>query len=96
MSFIQNQWDGQNHELIAAQKAFKAALDKKVEEIISELPEMLRPIIAKAAKELAENVPEVLQEPDSVTGDALDEKAIYMRMLFAVSNQLGHGASWLR
>ncbi|HFL4946625.1 TPA: hypothetical protein ACG34O_004789 [Escherichia coli] len=96
MSFIQNQWDGQDHELIAAQKAFKAALDKKVEEIISELPEMLRPIIAKAAKELAENVPEVLQEPDSVTGDALDEKAIYMRMLFAVSNQLGHGASWLR
>ncbi|HDV2425249.1 TPA: hypothetical protein RHY46_000379 [Escherichia coli] len=96
MSFIQNKWDGQDHNKIAAQKAFKAALDKKVEEIISELPEMLRPIIAKAAKELAENVPEVLQEPDSVTGDALDEKAIYMRMLFAVSNQLGHGASWLR
>lgn len=96
MSFIQNQWDGQNHELIAAQKAFKAALDEKVEEIINELPEMLRPIIAKAAEELAENVPDVLQEPDSVTGDALDEKAIYMRMLFAVSNQLGHGASWLR
>lgn len=96
MSFIQNQFDGQDHNKIAAQKAFKAALDKKVEEIISELPEMLRPIIAKAAKELAKNVPEVLQEPDSVTGDALDEKAIYMRMLFAVSNQLGHGASWLR
>ncbi|EOW5686646.1 hypothetical protein ACOXPX_004615 [Escherichia coli O187:H4] len=96
MSFIQNHWDGQDHNKIAAQKAFKAALDKKVEEIISELPEMLRPIIAKAAKELAENVPDVLQEPDSVTGDALDEKAIYMRMLFAVSNQLGHGASWLR
>ena len=96
MSFIQNQWDGQDHNKIAAQKAFKAALDKKVEEIISELPEMLRPIIAKAAKELAENVPEVLQEPDSVTGDALDEKAIYMRMLFAVSNHLGRGASWLR
>ncbi|HDV2327253.1 TPA: hypothetical protein RHY17_004162 [Escherichia coli] len=71
-------------------------MDKKVKEIINDLPEMLRPIIAKAAEELAENVPEVLQEPDSVTGDALDEKAIYMRMLFAVSNQLGHGASWLR
>ncbi|EKK0098897.1 hypothetical protein PJ644_004577 [Escherichia coli] len=96
MSFIQNQFDGQNHSLIAAQKAFKAALDKKVEEIINELPDVLRPIIARAAKELAENVPDVLQEPDSVTGDALDEKAIYMRMLFAVSNQLGHGASWLR
>ncbi|ENZ5585165.1 hypothetical protein ACGWOR_005066 [Escherichia coli] len=96
MSFIQNQWDGQNHSLIEAQKQFKKALDLKVEEIINELPEMLRPIIAKAAKELAENVPDVLQEPDSVTGDALDEKAIYMRMLFAVSNQLGHGASWLR
>lgn len=96
MSFIQNKCDGQDHNKIAAQKAFKAALDKKVEEIINELPDVLRPIIARAAKELAENVPDVLQEPDSVTGDALDEKAIYMRMLFAVSNQLGHGASWLR
>lgn len=96
MSFIQNQWDGQDYDLIAAQKAFKSALDKKVEEIINDLPDVLRPIIAKAAKELAENVPEVLQEPDSITHDELDEKAIYMRMLFAVSNQLGHGASWLR
>ncbi|EHU6038367.1 hypothetical protein KZF72_002789 [Escherichia coli] len=96
MSFIQNQFDGQDHNKIAAQKAFKAALDLKVKEIMNELPEMLRPIIAKAAKELAENVPEVLQEPDSVTGDVLDEKAIYMRMLFAVSNQLGHGANWLK
>ncbi|EPB5429683.1 hypothetical protein ACRQJF_004561 [Escherichia coli] len=94
--FTKNQWDGQNYDLIAAQKAFKKELDLKVEEIISDLPEMLRPIIAKAAKELAENVPEVLQEPDSVTHDAMDEKAIYMRLLFAVSNQLGHGASWLR
>lgn len=96
MSFIKNHFDGQNHSLIEAQKQFKKELDLKVEEIINELPDMLRPIIAKAAKELAENVPDVLQEPDSVTGDALDEKAIYMRMLFAVSNQLGHGASWLR
>lgn len=96
MSFIQNQWDGQDHNKIAAQKAFKAALDLKVEEIINELPEMLRPIIAEAAKELVENVPDVLRKPDSVTGDELNEKAIYMRMLFAVSNQLGHGASWLR
>lgn len=94
--FTENHWDGQNHELIAAQKAFKAALDKKVEEIITELPDLLRPVILSAAKELAENVPEVLQEPDSITHDALDEKAIYMRMLFAVSNKLGHGASWLR
>lgn len=96
MSFIKNQFDGRDLPLIEAQKQFKKELDLKVEEIINELPEMLRPIIAEAAKELAENVPDVLQEPDSVTGDALDEKAIYMRMLFAVSNQLGHGASWLR
>lgn len=96
MSFIQNQWDGQNHDLIAAQKQFKKELDLKVEEIINDLPGMLLPIIAKAAKELAENVPDVLQEPDSVTHDAMDEKAIYMRLLFSVSNQLGHGASWLR
>ncbi|HCP6967752.1 TPA: hypothetical protein OE759_004406 [Escherichia coli] len=97
MSFIKNQFDGQNHELIAAQKAFKKAMDNKVNEIVeSSLPEMLKPIILQAAEELAENVPDVLQEPDSVTGDALDERAIYMRMLFAVSNQLGHGASWLK
>ncbi len=96
MSFIQNQWDGQDHNKIAAQKAFKAALDKKVEEIISELPEMLRPIIAKAAEELAENVPDVLRKADPITHDELNERAIYMRLLFAVSNALGHGASWLR
>ncbi|PLB62461.1 hypothetical protein APX95_14560 [Escherichia coli] len=96
MSFIENKFDGRDLPLIEAQKQFKKELDLKVEEIISELPEMLKPIIANAAKELAENVPDVLQEPDSVTHDAMDEKAIYMRMLFAVSNQLGHGASWLR
>lgn len=96
MSFIKNHFDGRDLPLIEAQKQFKKELDLKVEEIISELPDVLRPVIARAAKELAENVPDVLQEPDSVTGDALDEKAIYMRMLFAVSNQLGHGASWLK
>ncbi|EFO3888022.1 hypothetical protein DM613_24200 [Escherichia coli] len=97
MSFIQNKWDGQDHELIAAQKAFKAALDLKVEEIINELPEMLRPIIAKAAKELAKNAPDALKKPDSVTGDVMaSEKAVYMRLLFSVSNQLGHGANWLK
>ena len=96
MSFIQNQWDGQDHNKIAAQKAFKAALDKKVEEIINELPEMLRPIIMQDAEELAENVPDVLREEDPITHDALDANAIYMRILFSVSNQLGHGCSWLR
>ncbi|EFN6159492.1 hypothetical protein FVK35_04515 [Escherichia coli] len=63
---------------------------------MNELPEILRPIIAKAAKELAENVPDALREEDPVTHDAMDEKAIYMRLLFAVSNKLGHGASWLK
>lgn len=96
MSFIENKFDGRDLPLIEAQKQFKKELDLKVEEIISELPDVLRPVIARAAKELAENVPAVLQEPDSVTGDALDERAVYMRMLFAVSNRLGHGASWLR
>lgn len=94
--FTKNQWDGQNHELIAAQKEFKKAMDKKVDEIMNELPDLLRPVILSAAKELAENVPDVLQEEDPITHDALDEKAIYMRMLFAVSNKLGHGCSWLR
>ncbi len=96
MSFIQNQFDGRDLPLIEAQKQFKKELDLKVEEIINELPDVLRPIIAEAAKELAENVPDVLRKPDSVTGDALDEKAIYMRLIFSVSNALGHGASWLR
>ncbi|EHK5760784.1 hypothetical protein IRW25_001300 [Escherichia coli] len=97
MSFIQNQWDGQNHELIAEQKAFKKAMDMKVVEIINELPDVLRPIIAKAAKEIAENAPDALKKPDSVTGDVMaSEKAVYMRLLFSVSNQLGHGANWLK
>lgn len=96
MSFIQNQWDGQDHNKIAAQKAFKAALDKKVEEIISELPEMLKPIIMQAAEELEKSLPDELRKADPITHDALDKKAIYMRLLFSVSNQLGHGASWLR
>ncbi|MED9268495.1 hypothetical protein RCN02_04155 [Escherichia coli] len=96
MSFIQNSFDGRDLSLIEARKQFKKAMDKKVEEIMNELPDVLRPIIAEAAKELAENVPEVLQQEDPITHDALDEKAIYMRMLFAVSNALGHGASWLK
>ena len=94
--FTENHWDGQNHELIAEQKAFKAALDKKVDEIVESLPEMLKPIILQAAEELAENVPDVLRKADPITHDELDARAIYMRMLFAVSNKLGHGASWLR
>ncbi|GCK36527.1 hypothetical protein BvCmsB39A_03830 [Escherichia coli] len=96
MSFIQNHFYGRDLPLIEAQKHFKKELDLKVEEIINELPDVLRPVIARAAKELAENVPDVLRKEDPITHDALDEKAIYMRMLFAVSNQLGHGASWLK
>lgn len=94
--FTQNQFDGRDMPLIEAQKQFKKELDLTVEEIINELPEMLRPIIAKAAKELAENVPEVLRKEDPITHDALDENAIYMRLLFSVSNALGHGANWLK
>lgn len=96
MSFIRNQFDGRDLPLIEAQKQFKKELDLKVEEIISELPDVLRPIIAKAAKELAENVPDVLRKEDPITHDALDENAIYMRLIFSVSNALGHGASWLK
>lgn len=96
MSFIQNHFDGQNHELIAEQKAFKKAMDNKVNEIVESLPEMLRPIILQAAEELAENVPDELRKADPITHDELNAQAIYMRMLFSVSNALGHGASWLR
>ncbi|TFA75460.1 hypothetical protein BON98_22165 [Escherichia coli] len=96
MSFIENKFDGRDLPLIEAQKQFKKELDLKVEEIINELPDVLRPVIARAAKELAENVPDVLRKADPITHDELNEKAIYMRLLFAVSNQLGHGASWLK
>ncbi|HFI7625849.1 TPA: hypothetical protein ACGR5M_004680 [Escherichia coli] len=95
MSFIQNNFDGQDHNKIAAQKAFKAALDNKVNEIVESLPEMLRPIILQAAEELAENVPDELRKADPITHDELNVRAVYMRLLFAVSNKLGHGCSWL-
>ena len=94
--FTKNQWDGQNHELIAEQKAFKKAMDKKVSEIVESLPEMLKPIIMQAAEELEKSLPDELRKADPITHDALDKKAIYMRLLFSVSNQLGHGASWLK
>ncbi|EGB9101114.1 hypothetical protein H8O82_000054 [Escherichia coli] len=74
----------------------KKMVDDKVADILNELPDLLRPIIAEAAKELAEKVPPILQQEDPITHDAMDEKAIYMRLLFSVSNQLGHGANWLR
>lgn len=96
MSFIENKFDGRDLPLIEAQKQFKKEIDLTVEEIINELPDVLRPVIARAAKELAENVPDVLRKADPITHDELNEKAIYMRLLFSVSNQLGHGASWLR
>ncbi|HCJ5898701.1 TPA: hypothetical protein NV855_004127 [Escherichia coli] len=94
--FKENHFDGQNHSLIAAQKDFKKAMDKKVDEIVESLPEMLKPIIMKAAEELEESLPDELRGEDPITHDELDARAIYMRLLFAVSNKLGHGASWLR
>ncbi|EPB8850014.1 hypothetical protein ACRTRU_004505 [Escherichia coli] len=95
MSFIKNHFDGQNHELIAEQKAFKKAMDKKAEEIVDSLPEIIRPLILQAAEELEAGLSDELRKPDSVTHDVLDARAIYMRMLFAVANRLGHGCSWL-
>lgn len=94
--FTENHFDGQNHSLIAAQKDFKKAMDKKVAEIVESLPEMLRPIIMKAAEELEANLPDELKGEDPITHDELDRDAIYMRLLFACSNKLGHGASWLK
>lgn len=94
--FIQNQFDGQDHNKIAAQKEFKKAMDKKVDEIVESLPAMLKPIIMQAAEELEKTLPDELRGEDPITHDELDARAIYMRMLFAVSNALGHGASWLR
>lgn len=94
--FTKNQWDGQNHEQINASKAFQAELDKKVNEIVESLPATLRPIIMQAAEELEKSLPDELRGPDSVTHDELDQRAIYMRLLFKVSNALGHGAGWLK
>lgn len=94
--FTKNQWDGQNHEQINASKAFQAELDKKVAEIVESLPAMLRPIILQAAEELERNLPDELRGADPITHDELDQRAIYMRLLFKVSNALGHGANWLK
>ncbi len=94
--FTQNQFDGQNHSLIAAQKDFKKEMDKKVAEIVESLPEMLKPIIMQAAEELEKTLPDELRGEDPITHDELNARAIYMRLLFSVSNQLGHGASWLK
>lgn len=94
--FTKNQWDGQNHEQINASKAFQAELDKKVNEIVESLPATLRPIIMQAAEELEKNLPDELRGADPITHDELDQRAIYMRLLFKVSNALGHGANWLK
>lgn len=94
--FTKNQWDGQNHAQINASKAFQAELDKKVNEIVESLPAMLRPLILQAAEELEKNLPDELRGADSVTHDELDQRAIYMRLLFKVSNALGHGAGWMK
>lgn len=94
--FTKNQWDGQNHEQINASKAFQAELDKKVNEIVDLLPATLRPIIMQAAEELEKNLPDELRGEDPITHDELDQRAIYMRLLFKTSNALGRGASWLK
>lgn len=94
--FIQNQFDGQDHAQINASKAFQAELDKKVAEIVESLPAMLKPIILQAAEELEKNLPDELRGADPITHDELDQRAIYMRLLFKVSNALGHGANWLK
>lgn len=95
--FTENHWDGQNHSLIEAQKQMKKMVDDKVADILDQLPDLLKPIIAAAAKELAEQAPEILRQPDSVTGDiAGSEDVLRMRLIFAISNQLGHGANWLK
>ena len=96
MSFIENSFDGQDYDKIKAQKEFKSALDKKVSEILDSLPEIIRPILAKAAEELDSNVDDILRKEDPVSHDVLDRNAIYMRLLFAVSNKLGHGCGWLK
>ncbi len=94
--FTENHFDGQNHSLIAAQKDFKKEMDKKVAEIVESLPAMLKPIIMQAAEELEKTLPDELRGEDPITHDELNARSIYMRLLFSVSNALGHGASWLR
>ncbi|EKZ3137351.1 hypothetical protein REO58_001709 [Escherichia coli] len=96
MSFKETHFDGQDHDRIKAQKDLKAAMDEKVNEILDSLPEVIRPIIAQAADELDAIVPDVLREEDRVTHDKVDRQAIYMRLLFAVANKLGHGAGYLK
>ena len=96
MSFKETHLDGQDHDKIRAQKDLKKAMDEKVNEILDSLPDVIRPIIAQAADELDAIVPDVLREPDRVTHDKVDRQSIYMRLLFAVANKLGHGSGWLK
>lgn len=91
-----NSFDGQNHDRITAQKNFNADLDARVEKLLDDLPSIIRPLLEAAADELDDNVDPVLRIPDSVTHDSLDRCAILQRLIFKVSNKLGHGANWLR
>ncbi|EPA6038732.1 hypothetical protein ACQ37V_000153 [Escherichia coli] len=91
-----NSFDGQNHDRIAAQKQFNADLDAKVEKLLDDLPAIIRPLLEAAANELDDNVDPVLRIPDSVTHDSLNRRAILQRLIFKVSNKLGHGANWLK
>lgn len=94
MSF--NSFDGKNHDRITAQKQFNADLDAKVEQLLDELPDIIRPLLEAAADELDSKVADVLRIPDSVTHDSLNRRSILQRLIFKVSNKLGHGANWLK
>ncbi|EPW7761753.1 hypothetical protein ACWPLX_000895 [Escherichia coli] len=91
-----NSFGGQNHDRITAQKQFNADLDAKVEQLLDELPDIIRPLLEAAADELDSKVADVLRIPDSVTHDSLNRRAILQRLIFKVSNKLGHGANWLK
>ncbi|MBA8572518.1 hypothetical protein HVV73_13440 [Escherichia coli] len=91
-----NSFDGQNYDRIAAQKQFNADLDAKVEKLLDDLPDIIRPLLEAAADELDANVADVLRIGDRVTGDSLDRRAILQRLIFKVSNKLGHGCQWLK
>lgn len=91
-----NSFDGQNYDRNPAQKQFNADLDAKVEQLLDELPDIIRPLLEAAADELDSKVADVLRIPDSVTHDSLNRRAILQRLIFKVSNKLGHGANWLK
>ncbi|EJO4534495.1 hypothetical protein NRK82_000361 [Escherichia coli] len=76
-------------------KAFDEEMNKTAERVIDLVPELLKDILDGEAARLAGLAPEVLRQPDPVTREVLDEKALRRLLSGRVANKLGHDFNWL-